>query len=343
MRTALRCTFILILALGAACDSSAVAPTPSPPSPVAQPGLWMASGNPSAILRLDPSQLLENAALEPAKKLTTSSAGLFTLNSIAFDTDGTMWVASEDESLLLAFSPAAANTTGRTPATVVIKPKAGSISGPSSLAFDRQHNLWVANYESGKIARFDASTLAASGSPAPAVVISGGVRHPTSLAFDAVGALWVSDNQANTVSRYLVGQLLTSGEKEAAIVLSSNANSLVSPSGIAFDAAGNMWVANAGNQTVASFSIAQRGATGSPVPAVVLSPGNSPLIVPVAIAFDTEGSLWVMGGSGGLKKFEPDALDGEGSQQSSVKIVVSDHVLFWSIAFWPKPAGLPLN
>ena len=50
-----------------------------------------------------------------------------------------------------------------------------------------------------------------------------------------------------------------------------------------------------------------------------------------------------MGGSGGLKKFEPDALDGEGSQQSSVKIVVSDHVLFWSIAFWPKPVGLPLN
>jgi sugar lactone lactonase YvrE len=303
----------------------------------------MASGNPSAILRLDPVQLLENAELEPAKKLTTSSAGLFTLNSIAFDTDGTMWVASEDESLLLAFSPAAANAAGPTPATVVIRSKAGSISGPSSLAFDKQHNLWVANYANGTIARFDRSALASSGSPTPSVVISGGVAHPTSLAFDAVGTLWVSDNQANTVSRYLVGQLLTSGEKEAAIVLSSNANSLVNPTGIAFDAAGNLWVANTGNQTVASFGIAQRGSTGSPLPRVVLSPGSSSLIIPVALAFDADGSLWVMGGSGGLKKFEPDALDGEGSQQSSVKIVVSDHVLFWSIAFWPKPAGLPLN
>jgi sugar lactone lactonase YvrE len=303
----------------------------------------MASGNPSAILRLDPVQLLENAELQPAKKLTTSSAGLFTLNSIAFDTDGTMWVASEDESLLLAFSPAAANAAGPTPATVVIRSKAGSISGPSSLAFDKQHNLWVANYANGTIARFDRSALASSGSPTPSVVISGGVAHPTSLAFDAVGTLWVSDNQANTVSRYLVGQLLTSGEKEAAIVLSSNANSLVNPTGIAFDAAGNLWVANTGNQTVASFGIAQRGATGSPVPRVVLSPGSSSLIIPVALAFDADGSLWVMGGSGGLKIFVPDALDGEGSQQSSVKIVVSDHVLFWSIAFWPKPAGLPLN
>lgn len=342
MRTALRCIFISILAIGAACDSNSVAPTPLPPSPEVQPGLWMASGSPSAILRLDPAQLLENASLEPAKKLTTSSAGLFTLNSIAFDTDGTMWVASEDESLLLAFSPAAASSTGPTPATVVIRPKAGSISGPSSLAFDKQHNLWVANYANGTIARFDRPTLSASGSPTPSVVISG-LGHPTSLAFDAVGTLWISDNQANTISRYLVGQLLTSGEKEAAIVLSSNANSLVNPAGIAFDAAGNLWVANTGNQTVASFGIAQRGATGSPVPRLVLSPGSSPLIIPVALAFDAEGSLWVMGGSGGLKKFEPDALDGEGSQQSSVKIVVSDHVLFWSIAFWPKPAGLPLN
>jgi sugar lactone lactonase YvrE len=342
MRASLRCTFIFILATGAACDGNSVAPTPLPPGPEILPGLWMASGSPSEILRLDPSQLLENASLEPATKLTTSSAGLFTLNSIAFDTDGTMWVASEDESLVLAFSPSAANATGPAPAAVVLRPKAGSISGPSSLAFDRQHNLWVANYTNGTIARFDRADLSTSGTPTPGVVISG-LGHPTSLAFDAVGALWVSDNQANTVSRFLVGQLLSSGNKEAAVVLSSNANSLVNPTGIAFDATGNLWVANTGNHTVASFSIAQRGATGSPVPALVLSPGNSPLIVPVALAFDAEGSLWVMGGAGGLKKFEPDALDGEGSQQSSVKILVSDHILFWSIAFWPKPAGLPLN
>lgn len=342
MRTAARRTSVIMFVFAAACDGNAIAPVPVPPTPEVKPGLWTASGSPSAILRLGPEQLLTDGTPTPATTITTPSARLFTLNSIAFDADGTMWVASQDDSLLLAFGPSASGASGSSPATIVIAPKDGSISGPTGIAFDRQHNLWVANAANGTIVRFDKESLATSGQPTPAVVLSG-LGHPTSLAFDAVGTLWVSDNQANTVSRFLVGQLLTSGTKEAAIVLSSNSNSLVNPSGIAFDASNNLWVANTGNQTIASFSVAQRGSSGAPVPSVVLSPGSSGLIIPVALAFDGEGSLWVMGGAGGLKKFEPDALDGEGSQSSSRRILIDTHVLFWSIAFWPKPAGLPLN
>lgn len=333
--------FLLFIATG--CDYSPAGPYDNPPPVQSRDeGLWTSSGAPAEILRFNPAQLPSTGSGLPSATITTFSGSLFTLNGIAFDSTGTLWVASEDDSALLAFSPGTAPSSLPIEANIVISAKAGSISGPTGLAFDHAGGLWVANAANGTLVHFDKSQLTASGAPVPTVILSG-LGRPTSLAFDVVGALWVSDILANTVSRFLVGQLFTSGEKPAAIVLSSNSGSLVNPSGIAFDAFNNLWVANTGNETVVSFAVTQRGNTNAPVPHVTLTANQQSLVSPAGLAFDADGSLWVVGVSGIMTKFAAASLGASGSPVPDVRVTITNHLLFWSVAFWPTPAGLPIN
>jgi len=88
----------LALLLGALVGCGYDSTTPYPPGPSVQDGLWTASASNPAILRLSPDQLLTTGDRVPATAITTPSADLFELNGIAFDTDGTLWVTSQDDS-----------------------------------------------------------------------------------------------------------------------------------------------------------------------------------------------------------------------------------------------------
>lgn len=342
-KTHRRTAFVVLLATAPACGYDATAPgNETAPSPSPNDGLWTSSAVAPAILRLAPSQLVAGGRLSAATNLTTLSADLFQANSLAFDSDGTMWVASQEDAVLLGFAPAALATSGFKSASVVITSTGRSLSSPTALAFDRQHRLWVANSANGTIVRFDPAQLTSKGAPEPAVVLSGAGR-PRGLAFDAAGSLWVSDGEAHRIIRYGVAQLAASGAPAPEVVLSSADRSLASPSGLAFDAGGNLWVANLGRQTVIAFSPSQLAASGSSAPRIVISPTASSTTLPVGLAFDADGNLWVVGGDGSLIKYDRAVLGESGTPPPSVELTVDGHSLFWSVAFWPRPAGLPLN
>jgi sugar lactone lactonase YvrE len=336
----------LMVLLASGCDYNpdytSAPPMVDPPAVAFAEGLWTVSGAPGEIVRLDATQLLTDGTLTPATRLFTSSASLFTLNSIAFDDAGVMWVASEDDSELLGFAPGTEGAAGFITPSISIRPVSGSIAGPTGMAFDIDGSLWVANLANGTIVRFEKSQLSKSGAPIPSVTITG-VANPTGLAFDASATLWVTDLRANTVSRYLRGQLTTSGEKPPAIVLRASSNSLVNPAGIAFDSFNNMWIANTGAESVVEFRPPQRTSSGSPIPVVTIRPTETSLGVPAGLAFDTEGSLWIMGGQGTLSKFTAGSIAGSGNAEPLLQVKLANSVLLWSVAFWPKPSGFPLN
>jgi sugar lactone lactonase YvrE len=332
---------VLILVVAMSCSYDSTMPYQQPPEDSID-GLWTASASDPAILRLDKSQLLASGDRTPATKIQTNSAALFNLNGVAFDSDGTLWVTSQDDSMLVAFNQSALGSSGSRVARTVIKPINSSLSEPIALAFDKQHRLWVANSNNGTLVRFDRAQLDAGGSQVPAVVIQSPTR-PSALAFDAAGFLWVSNGRTNRVFAYSPAQLAASGAPTPQIVISSNGPSLASPAGIAFDAAGNLWVGNIGNQTVVAYSPVQLAVTGTPAPSVVLSPNAGSLGIPAGLAFDSDGSLWVVGGAGLLEKFPRASLAATGAPAPSVTLRFTGFILFYSAAFWPTPAGLPLN
>ena len=328
------------IALGCGYDSTTPYPSPTP-SPSVQEGLWTSSAASPAILRLSSTQLLTSGDRVPATAITTPSAELFELNGIAFDADGTLWVTSQADSTLVAFSPTALGRSGSSNATVVISSN-GEVSAPTGIAFDKQHRLWVANSRNGTIVRFDRAQLASSGSPAPSVIISG-LGQPAALAFDASGSLWYSDIRRNKLAKFSEAQLSTSGFLAPEVVISALAASINNPAGIAFDADGNLWVGNVSNQNVIAFSPAQLATTGSPVPHVVLSSSAGSLDGPAGLAFDSEGALWTIGAAGVLEKFPKASLGATGAPAPSVRLTLPNYTLFWSVAFWPTPEALPLN
>ena len=334
---------VALLALVAACGSGDPTNTTAPlPPPSIPPALWTVSGGSAAIIRFDEAQLNGTDSLLPAAVVTTPSARLFTLAGVAFDSSGTLWIASADDSMLVAFDQASIARSGSSVATTVIEPVAGSLSAPTGLAFDRAHRLWVANHENGTLARFEVDQLSAGGRQQPAVVIAG-VGHPTALAFDAAGTLWVSDNVEHTLSGFAATQREASGKRTPDVVLSASSSSILHPSGLAFDQAGSLWVANLGSHNVISFGRDQLRVSGAPVPRRVLAPAAAPLGLPVGLAFDVGGNLWVVGGTGSLTMFDRASLDSTGSVEPDVRFSLAGHSLLWSAAFWPTPVGLPIN
>jgi sugar lactone lactonase YvrE len=167
--------------------------------------------------------------------------------------------------------------------------------------------------------------------------------QPNALAFDAAGSLWMSDGRRDKVASFGQDQLDASGFLAPRVVVSAKAASIATPVGIAFDADGNLWVGNVGNRTVVAFSPAQLVAGGTIDPNVVLTSNAGSLGIPTGLAFDSDGSLWVMGGAGALEKFPRSALNATGAPAPGVRINVSGYVLFFGVAFWPTPEALPLN
>jgi sugar lactone lactonase YvrE len=254
-----------------------------------------------------------------------------------------MWIASAEDSLVLAFSPEILATAGLSVASTVIEPIERSLRAPAGIAFDRLQRLWVANFETGTIVRFDRGQLASGGAQTPAVTIAG-LSGPTALAFDASGALWAANSSKDAVLKYSAAQLETSGFLTPDVVLSASEGSLSSPFALAFDASGKLWVANIGTATIVAFSPEMLAATGSPAPQIEIgSSGAGSFVIPVGLAFDAEGSLWVAGGDNALFRFAQSKLGATGKPEPSAQLFLGDHKLLSGIAFWPPPIGLPIN
>ena len=137
-------------------------------------------------------------------------------------------------------------------------------------------------------------------------------------------------------------ELIASGDPNSSVVLHASVDLLRHPTGMAFDATGNLWVANSGNATLTAFTPAQLQPGPNPTPHVVLSANQGSLDIPTGLAFDPEGNLWVADADGALVRFSSADLELSGAPAPSARLTVPGNPLFWSLAFWPRPAGVPL-
>ncbi len=234
-----------------------------------------------------PDLALGQASLNTGGHATTAST-LYQPQGAAMDAAGRIWVSDTSNHRVLRFSPPFATgmsadlVLGQADFVSGTENRGGAVAAntlkyPGPLSFDAAGNLWVCDSFNHRLLRYDAPVGgAASVVLGQADFVSGllnaGVgaaantlASPAGIAVDAAGNLWVGDTVNNRVLRYpapissgmsatlALGQANLSGHavnRGGAVA----ANTLGQPSGLAFDGAGALWVADAWNHRALRFS-----------------------------------------------------------------------------------------
>jgi sugar lactone lactonase YvrE len=316
-------------------------------------GLWIANYNSNqTVVQFNAGQFAGCAILACTNISAPANVAVNTrlVNNfgVAFDVCGDLWVSTYRQNVVLAYTTDHLSSSGA--------PLGGTgITGfgAAGLAFDGYGDLWVANNDSSTLSEYDLSD--SYDYPCNdfgfVYVISSALNSllgPTGIAFDSHGNLWVANGTGNTLVEYSEAQIYpsTGGALTPAITLTANGNSIHGPMMIAFDAGGNLWVAN-GNQvnysSVVEFSAAQLAASGSPTPKVTLTPNAGSLNQPTGLAFDASGDLWVSNiGGNTVVEFTPSQIASSGSPTPSVTVSGASLSGPAGLAFDPPASNLPL-
>ena len=148
-------------------------------------------------------------------------------------------------------------------------------ANPWGLGFDASGNLWVVDRSNNRVLMFKppfSTRMGASlviGQPDfDSGAVNGGsvmrtqtgLNMPTGLGFDASGNLWIADNVNNRVLMFKppfstrMGASLVIGQPDFTRSDSATTQTgLNTPSGLGFDASGNLWVADNSNNRVLMF------------------------------------------------------------------------------------------
>ena len=190
-------------------------------------------------------------------------------------------------------SPAKISATGAPSADVTLTLPAtdGTYDCADALAFDAAGNLWV-GMNHGHIMRFNASDLAVSGTPAPAINLTSSTYFTgvLDLAFDSSGNLFVASYYSAVIARLSANQLLaTNAAVVPAVLLTLPAGAAAGPGGLVVGGDGSLWVSDYNSSTIIKLKAADLGATGTPTPDLTLTNTHGP----EQLAFDNAGNLWV--------------------------------------------------
>jgi hypothetical protein len=223
-----------------------------------------------------------------SKALATTASGMNYPTDLAVDpTSGKVFVADHYNHRVLRFASSAALTSGIaaegvlgqpnfTSYALVIPPNASGMSAPTGVAVDTAGRLWVADYNNSRVLRFDSAAGKANGAPADGVL---GQIDFTSYA---------STTTASTMD---------------------------TPTGVAVDSAGTLWVADSTNSRVLRFDDAASKPNGAPADGVLGQPdftSNVPVSAtasamrtPFDVAVDSNGRVWVAdSGNSRVLRFE---------------------------------------
>lgn len=193
---------------------------------------------------------------------TTYASGFSQPVGLAFDASGNLYVSNVNNNVVNKVAPGGTSVT-----------TFGTAANPRYLAVDASDNVYVGSVNSGAVVKFTPD-----GSSSLFATLAG----PFGLAFAADGTLYVSGPVAASVYTVSAGGTVspfaTSG--------------LITPTGIALDAAGNVYVADNNAGSVTRFI--------GGVPSTYASGLGSAL----GLAFDTDGNLYV-GTITGIVKVTP--------------------------------------
>lgn len=267
---------------------------------------------------------------QPSFQATTASVdagGLRFPMYLAFDHAGNLWVSDTRNSRVLQFREPlqsgmdASVVIGQENFTTSFSNTTQSgLSGPEQIIFDSSGNLWVADGWNGRVLEYQAPFNI--GMNASLVIGEPDFSHrycppnqtgysaycsnhsiltgPEGIAFDPQGDLWVIE-----YGRLLEFKPPFKNGMDKSLLIQS-----VYPSALAFDANGNLWLScgycyGGGGGSVVEYrppfnehTIAWENGNATNADYVLGSEPNSPissvLVLPLGLAFDSSGNLWIV-------------------------------------------------
>ena len=236
---------------------------------------------------------------------------------VTVDSKGNIYVSDTYNNIIREITPAGVVST------VAGMPTLGYTDGPPATAqfyapvgsaFDTQGNLYVADFGNNVIRKITpagvVSTYAGNGTAgyrngaATAANLTGKTdtlaffNNPQAVAVDALGNVYVADRGNNVIRKILpTGRVVTmAGTRTAGYTDATNEQaSFSSPSGVAVDAAGNVYVSDQGNSAIRKITPADVVST--------IASGTSLLNLPSALTVDKTGNLYIVDEGGRIFEY----------------------------------------
>ena len=264
--------------------------------------------------------------------VVSQGAGLYTPTSVTVDSSGNLYIADYNNNAIRKSTPAGVVTTiagvlgssgfsGDGAAAT-----AARLNRPVALALDSSGNLYVADTSNNVIRKINTtgviSTIAGLGSSG----YSGNGQNaalatfsnPTAEVVDASGNVYVADTNNNVVRKITPAGVITTIAGNGSAGYSGNggqatAASLFHPSGLALDAAGDLFIADTGNNVVREVTTAgiiltvagnHTAGFSDDRPAI-----NAMLYAPIGLAVDAAGDLFIADSANNVvRKVAPSGL-----------------------------------
>ena len=263
--------------------------------------------------------LLSSGGAQPYASSSLTSSVLLLPADVAFDTGGNLFFSDTNRHVVQRIDPAGLVTIV---AGSGVQGYAGDggpalaaqLDCPAGLAVDAAGNLYIADTHNHRVRRVDGATgniVTVAGTGRAGFTGDGGTATaarldlPTALALDGTGNLYIADTNNHRVRRVAVGTGLMAtvagngSQGFAGDGGSATAAGIDSPGGVAVDAAGNLYIADAHNQrlrmvnaktglisTVAGTGVA--GFAGDGALAV-----GAQLALPHGVSVDGAGNVYV--------------------------------------------------
>jgi DNA-binding beta-propeller fold protein YncE len=248
------------------------------------------------------------------------ASGLNAPTGVAVDpTTGDLYIADTGDHEVMRLTLGGALTvvagTGTAGAPTPGPATASNLGGPSGLAVDRAGNLYIADgagpsgnplveevAPDGTLSIFAGTGTRAQPLLGPATASP--LRAPAGVAVDASGDVFIADETANVVAKVTTAGLLSifagraSGLAGTPTAGTATNSRLHTPTGVATDAAGDLYIADTANNRVEEVTPADRlsvlaGTGFSGAPTYGVSALSSRLSAPAAVAVSTDGVIYI--------------------------------------------------
>jgi sugar lactone lactonase YvrE len=241
-----------------------------------------------------------------------TSANLDFPIGVAVDAAGNVYIADNQEKVIDKVTPSgtlsifAGTGSGGTP---VPGPATSSpLDNPDGVAVDAAGNVYIADNGALQIEKVTPSgtlsIFAGSGSygaPTPGPATSSALKDPVGVGVDAAGNVYIADTGSHEVEKVTPSGTLSivagTGTAGAPVAGSATSSPLGSPSEVAMDAAGNLYISDGTNHEIEQVTpsgalsvFAGTGTAGAPAPG---PPTSSPLGNVSGVAITSAGTLYI--------------------------------------------------